>query len=161
MLQARRDRFEETGTIQGVSSMQIAIATMLQTNPNQAAQPLYADNTSIWHHMSDALHQSLDRVLSLLIAILPGILAFVVALVVLTLLGMALSAVLRWVLTAARFDERLARGRGNLDWAPSTSPSALVARGSFWACVILGLPVHCFLSWPMSSVRSFCSSPAI
>jgi hypothetical protein len=121
--------------------MQNAIAIMLQTDPNQASQPPYADNTSIWHHMSDALHQSLDRVLSLLIAILPGILAFVVALVVLTLAGMALSAMLRWVLTGAKFDERLARGRGNLDWAPSTSPTALIARGSFWACVVLGLVI--------------------
>jgi hypothetical protein len=114
---------------------------MLQTNPNQASQPMPADNTSIWHHMSDALHQSLDRVLSLLIAILPGILAFIVALVVLTLAGMALSGLLRWILTAAKFDERLARGRGNLDWAPSTSPTALIARGSFWACVVLGLVI--------------------
>lgn len=121
--------------------MQNAIATMLQTNPNQASQPMPADNTSIWHHMSDALHQSLDRVLSLLIAILPGILAFIVALVVLTLAGMALSGLLRWILTAAKFDERLARGRGNLDWAPSTSPTALIARGSFWACVVLGLVI--------------------
>jgi len=121
--------------------MQNAIAIMLQTDPNQASQPLYPDNTSIWHHMSDALHQSLDRVLSLLIAILPGILAFIVALVVLTLVGMAVSAVLRWVLAAAKFDERLARGRGNLDWAPSTSPTALIARVSFWACVVLGLVI--------------------
>jgi hypothetical protein len=64
--------------------MQNILATMLQPAPNQALQPLYADNTSIWRHMSDALHQSLYRVLSLLIAILPGILAFIVALAVFT-----------------------------------------------------------------------------
>jgi len=119
--------------------MQIVLATMLQTGPNQTLQPLYADNTSIWHHMSDALHQSLYRVLSLLIAILPGILAFIVALAVFTLIGMALSALLRRGLTAARFDDRLTRSRGNIDWAPSTSPTALVARVSFWACVLVGL----------------------
>ena len=45
--------------------------------------------------MSDALHESLDRVLSMLIAILPGILAFFAALLVFTLLGWALSALLR------------------------------------------------------------------
>jgi uncharacterized membrane protein len=89
--------------------------------------------------MSGALHQSLYRVLSLLIAILPGILAFIVALAVFTLIGMALSALLRRGLTAARFDEHLARSRGNIDWAPSTSPTALIARVSFWACVLLGL----------------------
>jgi hypothetical protein len=115
------------------------LAMMLQSGPPQAAPPLYADNTSIWHHMSDALHQSLYRVLSLLIAILPGILAFIVAIVLLTIVGMALSALLRRGLAAAGFDERLARGRGSNEWAPSTSPTALVARASFWGCVLLGL----------------------
>jgi hypothetical protein len=89
--------------------------------------------------MADALHQSLDRVLSLLIAILPGILAFVVALAVFTLIGMAVSALLRRGLTVAKFDDHLARSRGNIDWAPSTSPTALIARVSFWASVLLGL----------------------
>jgi uncharacterized membrane protein len=52
---------------------------------------------------------------------------------------MALSALLRRGLAAARFDEHVARGRGGVDWAPSTSPTELVARASFWACVLLGL----------------------
>ena len=124
--------------------MQNILATMLQTGPNQPLQPLqplYADNTSIWQHMSNALHQSLYRVLALLVAILPGILAFIVALALFTLIGMALSALLRRGLTAAKFDERLARSRGNIDWAPSTSPTALVARASFWACVLFGLVI--------------------
>lgn len=115
------------------------LAMMLQTGPSQAAPPLYVDNTSIWRHMSDALHESLYRVLSLLIAILPGILALILALVVLTIVGMALSALLRRALTAARFDERIAHGRGSDDWAPSTSPTALIARAAFWGCVLLGL----------------------
>jgi uncharacterized membrane protein len=115
------------------------LATMLLPDPNQASQPLYDDNASIWHHMSEALHESLYRVLSVLIAILPGILAFIVALIVLTLIGMAVSGLLRRGLTLAKFDEHLARGRGNADWAPTTSPSALIARASFWACVLLGL----------------------
>jgi hypothetical protein len=115
------------------------LAMMLQTGPSQAAPPLYVDNTSVWRHMSDALHESLYRVLSLLIAILPGILALILALVVLTIVGMALSALLRRALTAARFDERIAHGRGSDDWAPSTSPTALIARAAFWGCVLLGL----------------------
>ena len=119
--------------------MQNILATMLQLEPYQTSQPLYAGNNSIWHHMSDALHESIYRVLSLLISILPGILAFIVALAIFTLIGMALSALLRRGLTAAKFDEHLAHGRGNVDWAPSTSPTALIARTSFWACVLLGL----------------------
>jgi hypothetical protein len=115
------------------------LAVMLESSPRPAPQPFNADNASIWHHMSDALHQSLDRVLSLLIAILPGILAFFVAMAVFTLVGMALSALLRRGLAWARFDDRLTQTRGKADWTPGTSPSALIARASFWASVILGL----------------------
>jgi uncharacterized membrane protein len=89
--------------------------------------------------MSDALHQSLYRVLSLLIAILPGILAFFVALGVFTFIGMVLSALLRRGLKAAKFDDRIARDRGDVNWTPLTSPTALVARTTFWGFVLLGL----------------------
>ncbi len=119
--------------------MQNALATILQPAASQATQTLYADNATIWNHMSDALHQSLYRVLSMLIAILPGILAFFVALAVFTVIGMVLSAVLRRGLSAVKFDERMARNRGNADWTPLTSPTALIARISFWGCVLLGL----------------------
>jgi uncharacterized membrane protein len=119
--------------------MQNMLAVLLQSGPNQSSQSLYADNISVWGHISGALHQSLYRVLSLLIAILPGILAFLLALAVFSLLGMGVSALLRRGLALARFDEHLARSRGNADWAPSTSPTALIARVSFWACVLLGL----------------------
>jgi hypothetical protein len=114
------------------------LATMLQLNPSQAPQPPNVDNTTIWGHMSDALHQSLYRVLSLLIALLPGILALLAALAVFTLIGMAVSAILRHVLSWAKFDDRLTRNRTD-DWTPSTPPTELVARASFWACVLLGL----------------------
>jgi hypothetical protein len=119
--------------------MQNMLATMLQDLPSQNVAPVYRDNASIWHHMSDALHQSLDRVASLLIAILPGILAFFVALTVFTLIGMAISAVLRHGLAWVRFDDYLARSHSQAEWTPTTSPSALIARGSFWLCVLLGL----------------------
>jgi len=119
--------------------MQNVLAMLLQLSTNQSSRPISADNASIWRTMADALHQSLERILSLLVAILPGILTFVVALAILTLIGMALSALLRQVLTSVRFDEHIARGRGKVDWAPSTSPTTLIARASFWGCVLLGL----------------------
>jgi hypothetical protein len=68
--------------------MPIFLAILLQAAP-QGAQPLSAYNATVWNDMSAALHQSLDRVLSLLIAILPGILAFFVALAVFTVIGIA------------------------------------------------------------------------
>lgn len=115
------------------------VATMLQSQVPAPTQPTYADNLTIWHHMSIALNQSLYRVLSLLIAVLPGILAFFVALGVFTLIGMAISAVLRRCLTWIRFDERVNRYRGTVDWSPASSPTAIVTRVSFWGCLLLGL----------------------
>jgi hypothetical protein len=119
--------------------MQNVLAVLLQLDPNQSSRPWFAGNASIWGNMADALHQSLDRVLLLLIAILPGILAFLVALAVFTLIGMALSALLRRGLAAVKLDERLADGRGNSNWTPSTSPTVLIARVSFWGSILLGL----------------------
>lgn len=83
------------------------LATMLQTiqDPNSAPPPVMTDNGSIWHHMSDALQQSVYRVLSLFIAVLPGILAVFVALTLFTLIGMALSSLLRRGLAFLKFDE--------------------------------------------------------
>jgi hypothetical protein len=106
-----------------------------------AAPPSITNIHSIWRHMSDALFQSIDRVLSLLIAILPGILAFFVALVLFTFIGVVISAVLRSILTVAKFDERIARSRGSADWTPSSSPTALFARVAFWVTVFVGLVI--------------------
>src|SRR6266568_2982998 len=118
------------------------LATMLQTVQDYSSpQPAYNDNASIWHHMSDALHQSIFRVLSLLIAVLPGILAFFVALVFFTAIGMAASVLLRRGLTIVKFDERVNRNRGNTEWSPTSSPTSLIARASFWGCVLLGLVI--------------------
>ena len=115
------------------------LITFLQAKSTVIPPPAYSDNATILHHMSDALHQSLYRVLSLLIAILPGILAFFVALGIFTLIGMGLSGLLRRGLTWMKADERFARTRLSADWTPSSSPTELVARSSFWACVLLGL----------------------
>ena len=115
------------------------LATMFQTvqDYNSSPAPVMTDNGSIWHHMSLALQQSVYRVLSLFIAVLPGILAIFVALTLFTLIGMGLSTLLRKGLTMLRFDERL--NRTSSEWAPSSSPTALISRVAFWGCVLLGL----------------------
>lgn len=113
-------------------------ARLLQVQMDELRQQIYlSDNGSVWAHMSQALHQSLYRVLSLLIAVLPGLLAFIVALIIFTALGMGLAAMLRRGLHWIRFDDRLSRNR--TDWTPSSSPTEIVARFSFWGCVLLGL----------------------
>ncbi len=116
--------------------MQSAVGNLMQ--PGRIAVPAYVDDGTIWHHMSDALHQSLYRVLTLLIAVLPGILAFFVAMLVFTVCGMVVSWVLRRFLKLLKFDQRLAAKSGT-DWTPSSSPSDIAARFSFWAFVLLGL----------------------
>jgi hypothetical protein len=117
--------------------MQNVTESLLQQSQNAPAIPVY-DDGSIWQHMSAALHQSLYRVLTLLIAVLPGILAFFVALLVFTVSGIVISWALRRSLAWMKFDQRLAR-KGGTDWTPSSSPTEIVARCSFWACVLLGL----------------------
>jgi hypothetical protein len=113
----------------------------LQSNPYVVTQPAYTDNASVWRHMSDALHQSLFRVLTLLIAVLPGILAFFVALIVFSVIGAVISAVLRRILVFFKFDDRMNRFRGNTEWTPSAPPSVLAARVCFWAWVLIGLVI--------------------
>lgn len=117
--------------------MQNVTENLAQSSRSTPVLPVY-DNGSIWQHMSDALHQSLFRVLTLLVAVLPGILAFFVALLVFTVFGVVISWMLRHCLTWLKFDARLTSKSGS-DWAPSSSPTELVARSSFWACVLLGL----------------------
>jgi len=116
------------------------LAAILQTvqsyNP---PPPVTSNNGSLLSHISDALQQSVYRVLSLFIAVLPGILAVFVALTLFTLVGMALSLLLRRGLSFIKFDERL--NRGNPEWTPSSSPTMLVARAAFWGCVLLGLVI--------------------
>lgn len=120
--------------------MQNVVDYTTQPATANAASQVYTENGSIWHHMSEALHQSIYRVLTLLIAVLPGILAFFVALLLFAAAGVLISWVLRRCLTWAKFDLRYTRKSGS-DWAPSSSPTEIVARASFWICVLLGLVI--------------------
>jgi hypothetical protein len=94
-----------------------------------------------------ALRQSIHRIVLVLASFLPGILAFLLALIVFTLIGWALSALLRSLLTALRFDERLAARQtpnspaGLADWSPASSPTLLAARIAFWACILAGVAI--------------------
>src|SRR5580698_10683654 len=95
----------------------------------------------MWQQVELALSQSAHRVLFKLASFLPALVAFILALIILTAIGAGLAALLRRVLTAVKFDERITINQsGNVsDWAPSQSPTFLVARTAFWACILLGL----------------------
>jgi len=94
----------------------------------------------MWQQVELALSQSAHRVLVKLASFLPGLVALLLAVVVLTAVGAGLAALLRRILTAAKFDERLARNSSATisDWSPAHSPTALIARVAFWICVLGG-----------------------
>jgi hypothetical protein len=97
----------------------------------------------MWQQVELALSQSAHRVLVKLASFLPGLLALLVAVLILTLIGAGIAALLRRVLTAIKFDDRLTHNSiaAVSDWAPSHSPTLLLTRAAFWACVLLG----CFI----------------
>jgi hypothetical protein len=97
----------------------------------------------MWQQIEIALRQSAQSVLVKLARFLPGLVALLLAVIILAAIGAGVAALLRRTLTAAKFDERLARNStGPLsDWSPSNSPTALIARVAFWACVLIG----CFI----------------
>lgn len=122
----------------------LAVQTYQDGTSDPSTQP---GGQSIWDHMGAALHASLYRVLSFFISLLPGLLALILAIVIMTAIGALVSFLLRRILTAVKFDERLAKNRvidissSIQDWAPSHSPTALIARTGFWLCVLLGFVI--------------------
>lgn len=93
----------------------------------------------MWQQVELALGQSAHRALVTLANFLPGLLALLLAVLILTAIGAGLAALMKRLLTAVRFDERLSRSSlVPLDWAPAHGPTLLVARAVFWANVILG-----------------------
>ena len=115
---------------------------ILQPDPYSTyTQPLAPENSGMLPHMSNALEQSVNRVLALLVSILPGVLAFILAVAILTALGILLSWIVRKILAAFKFDERVANNQTNgiADFSPGHSPTALAGRIVFWSCVLLGL----------------------
>src|SRR5580658_320054 len=94
-----------------------------------------------------ALRQSMHRVLVVLVSFLPGLLAFLVAVILFALVGVIIAAVVRRILTMARFDERLGRGAGSnapaslCEWTSNQPPSRLVSRAIFWLCTLVGVAV--------------------
>jgi hypothetical protein len=93
----------------------------------------------MWQQVELALSQSAHRALVTLANFLPGLLALALAVLILTAIGALLALLLRRLLTAIRFDERLSRNPlVPLEWTPGHSPTLLVTRVAFWGNVVLG-----------------------
>lgn len=96
----------------------------------------------MWQQVEQSLHSSMSRVVNQIATLLPGILAFIVAFVVFLLIGWILAVIVRRILMALRFDERVNRGAGSIaDWTPRMTPSLLVGRIVYWFWVIAGIVV--------------------
>ena len=94
-----------------------------------------------------ALRASLERVVTMLVSFLPGLLAFLFAVIILAVIGIVLAFLMRKILTAMRFDDRLANRQtpgvfGNVsEWSPANSPTLLLARAVLWLCVLAGVAI--------------------
>lgn len=97
----------------------------------------------MFSQVKDALFDSFGRVLTKLAVFLPGLVALVLAISILALIGAALSWAIRRLLTRVRFDERVGQqnSAGVSDWSPSHSPTLLISRVVFWACIVLGIAI--------------------
>ena len=96
----------------------------------------------MWNQIGKALQESMARVMTQIASLLPGILAFIVALVIFLLFGWLFTALLRWVLTAMKFDERMRRATGSIaELSPQHTPTMLLTRILLWTFVLLGVLV--------------------
>jgi hypothetical protein len=97
--------------------------------------------------ISTALLQSIHRIILVLVRFLPGVLAFLLAVIIFALIGAGLAALVRRLLTALHFDDRLAahEAAGSpaqlADLSPARSPSLLLSRAAFWLCILAGLAI--------------------
>ena len=88
------------------------------------------------------LQSSMTRVLERIVVILPGLLALILAIAIFSLIGWGLARLLRSVLNAVHFDEKLSKGSHQLaEWSPTQTPTSVATRIIFWLCVVLGVAV--------------------
>lgn len=96
----------------------------------------------MWDQIEHSLHQSVERVFTKVAMLLPGILAFFLALLVFLAVAWLAAYLVRRILVAMRFDDRLHLERSALiEWSPSQTPTLIVGRIVFWVCLLAGVVV--------------------
>lgn len=96
----------------------------------------------MWQQVEQSLRASMERVFTKIAMLLPGILAFVFALLVFLLIAWLAAFLVRRILVAIKFDERMHIGASALsEWAPRHTPTDMVTRIVFWAWVVIGVLV--------------------
>jgi hypothetical protein len=96
----------------------------------------------MWDQIEQSLHQSMQRVFTKIAMLLPGILAFVVVLLTFFALAALATYIVRRILIASRFDQRLNERTNSIaEWSPSQSPTLLIGRVVFWSFLLAGVLV--------------------
>jgi hypothetical protein len=96
----------------------------------------------MWQQVEQSLHSSMGLVVNKIATLLPGILAFIVAFLFYLLIGWLVALLVRRILTAMHFDERMRGGASAIaEWSPRATPSLLVGRVVFWCFVFAGVVV--------------------
>lgn len=96
----------------------------------------------MWQQVENALHASFIRVLTEVATLLPALLSLLLAIAICGLFGLFCAWILRRLLTAVRFDERMKANRSAflLDWwSPAQSLTLTLSRAVFWISIFLGL----------------------
>jgi hypothetical protein len=90
-----------------------------------------------------ALHASIVRVLTKVAMLLPAVIALFVAVLACCLIGIFLAFLLRRLLAAVRFDERVLSGPPSvvLEWSAVRSPALLLSRAVFWVFAVAGVVI--------------------
>ena len=96
----------------------------------------------MWQQVEQSLHSSMGLVVNRIATMLPGILAFIVAFLFFLLIGWLVAMLVRRILMAMHFDERMRGGASAIaEWSPRATPSLLVGRVVFWCFVFAGVVV--------------------
>ncbi len=96
----------------------------------------------MWQQVENALHDSLVRVLTEVATLLPALLSLLLAVTVCGLCGLFCAWLVRRLLIAMRFDERMKVSRSAffLDWwSPTQNLTLTISRAVFWTWIFLGL----------------------
>ena len=96
----------------------------------------------MWDQATQSLRDSMVRAVTKIATLLPGLLAFVLAVVLFTGIAWLMAFLVKRLLAAIKFDERMGKSSSSIsEWAPASTPSSLIVRTVFWGCFVVGVLV--------------------
>ncbi len=96
----------------------------------------------MWDQATQSLRDSMVRAVTKIATLLPGLLAFVLAVVLFTGIAWLMAFLVKRLLAAIKFDERMGKSSSSIsEWAPASTPSSLIVRTVFWGSFVVGVLV--------------------